>query len=1490
MPFTPLEAVVEPEHQVSPDQQALRDQDAARIIAAEIRDPAYSSPEDQAALHREYARRFGNGPTAKRRGFTPLGEDVTSASQPRKSGFTPIEEPKPSLLKTIALNNPLTAAGEVGLNLTSQFVALPAAGIAGLATEAGRALRLTEKKGADVVHQVGEALTYQPRGEMGKAAAEVVAYPFEKLAEGGQYAGGKVLDATGSPVLATASDTAINALPMALEPAIGKLRAGRGTPPDMVKTPDGRIEPTFGDPTPQARPHPENDIAPDPAVSAQPSPPPTQAIQQQKPPTRGEHQPMLDEHPSSHMASEIVAQAAAEAGVPLETVLPKRAAPEPAVPVAEAGPETGGAPMRAGLEDGSAPQAMRAGEAGATVPEMMEAAGGPERAGLAGSETAAPTQSGPHAAPGADLPRLDPGPFSSKAIDNELLQLLADEAPAAHQPAIQRELQRRAALEGADQAASQAMAPGANYVPLIDDAHLSAPAPRRPQPIRREDVLHPLLKSLGATIYEGRIKQKGVLGLYTRGKETVRIKRAADIEVAAHEIAHLLDDRIPEIQATWKTDPARATYSKELKGVSYDKKSVTEGFAEFVRLYMTQPAQARAKAPAFSKWFDGFTERHQYGLAIKKAQADMTAWFGQHAIDRARSKIGDRKNFNDAFDGFWDRFRQSTVDDLHGVYRMERDLKGRIEPAGAYETARLSRASQSIAEGAINHGYPVRQADGSIKFQGKGLRQILEPVSGNLEDALLYFVGRSAQELLGQGREHLFTPAEIKAMTDLATPEARKAFHEYQAWNRRVLDFAESAGVINRESRAMWQRQSYMPFHRVGQAGGYAAKPGDWSGIKALTGGTENLRDILGNMTSNAALLIEKAMKNEARQKIAALAEGERGAGKFMTKIPPESRPVRLQKEAVLDGILKALGIDKRDPAAFDVIADLEAQLGAAPGMLEFFMGNQAPAGNNVVAVLNNGKPTFYEVADPVLYRAMSALDRPVQSWVVKLLGLPKRIGQASITLTPDFMIANIARDTLMGGVMSRAGFRPVVDSLQGMRLRMTNDPIYKDFVANGGGMSSIYLDSTKLRTSLEKFYRSQGIDYRTVLDAPEKLLGMVENIADAFETSTRLGEYRRAVEAGQNPRHAAYLAREVSTDFAMRGDSQALNFLYDTVMFLKPAMLSMDRLYRGLAHDPNRAGIAAKAGVMALFSMGLYLLNRDDTRYQDLPDWDRDSHWHFFVGNQHFRFPKTWEIGAMASVAERAVEKTLAVDPLGFGKDLVRVIGQTFSLNLMPQIIAPVVEQYANKNSFTGAPIETPGMENEQPFMRAKPSTSEALKAAGMATRNMPEALQVNPVRAEALLRGYLNTWAVYGLMLADEAVPGADKPAMRADQMPVVRRFYAQEPAKTNRYETEFYDMLGEAKRLRGTLRGLDKLGRADLADEKEKEPLSGEFSPLTRASENLRGINADMRDVRRDTKLSADQKREKLDALMTARNALLKAAVQDSKAAQAKATAQP
>jgi hypothetical protein len=587
----------------------------------------------------------------------------------------------------------------------------------------------------------------------------------------------------------------------------------------------------------------------------------------------------------------------------------------------------------------------------------------------------------------------------------------------------------------------------------------------------------------------------------------------------------------------------------------------------------------------------------------------------------------------------------------------------------------------------------------------------------------------------------------------------------------------------------------------------------------------------------------------------------------------------------VQDAVLKGMGIEDRaslPPEGAKFAEHVAKQIAEAPEFYQFFVGGQTPKGSNIVAVMKSGKPEYYEVADPLLLRALTAIDRPAQSWIIKLLGWPKRIGQASIVLDPTFMAANFARDQMMAGIMTQSGFRPLIDAMDGMRRRVTSDPLYREWVANGGGMSSLFLDESTFRAKLEQFYTRQGIDYRTVIDSPKKLMSMIETFGDAFESATRIGSFKRSIEKGENPRHAAYEARQVSVDFSMSGDAPAIRALYDVVMFLRPTVVSWDRLYQGIRHDPNRGAIAAKTAMLGLASAALYLQNRGDPRYDDMPDYLKDSHFHVFLGDHHFMIPRPFEPGAIGRIAEVAVEKVMNADPEGLGKDLARIISNTFHLNLMPQIAAPLVEQYANKNMFTGAPIETPDHAGVEPFLRAKPGTSETFKALGMATRDMPEGAQINPVRAEALLRGYLNSWASYSLLASDRLVVGKNLPEMRVDEMPVARRFYQSEPAKHTKFESEFYEMLSAAKRLRGSLRELDEMGLRTFADDKEASPLAGEAKPLERAAKNLGVINKDAEQVRRGDATPAE-KRQKLDALTIERNALLKQAVTESKAAQ-------
>jgi hypothetical protein len=564
---------------------------------------------------------------------------------------------------------------------------------------------------------------------------------------------------------------------------------------------------------------------------------------------------------------------------------------------------------------------------------------------------------------------------------------------------------------------------------------------------------------------------------------------------------------------------------------------------------------------------------------------------------------------------------------------------------------------------------------------------------------------------------------------------------------------------------------------------------------------------------------------------------------------------VKVDKDQIERAVLDALGVDRKSaltPEQRKVVDDIVDGLG---WLTPLTLRGQSPKGHEIVAVLEQGKPEYYEVIDPLVLRSLSALKRPVPGWITRVLAIPKRIGQASVTLAADFMAANIIRDTIAASVMSRHGFRPFLDSAKGLVSRLKQDANYREFIANGGGMASYLLDETAFRVHLERFYTKKGIDYRTVMDAPAKLLYGAERIADAFEMATRLGEFGRASGRGEHPRHAAYSAREVSTDFAMRGDYPGINFFYDTAIFLKAGVVSMDRAYRGFVQDPNRSSIAFKTAMIALVSAGLYALNRDNPLYDQLEDFDRDLHWHFFVprpetlqawhdGTEppaiderywHLRLPKIWEIGAFASIAERQIEGILNGQVLEAQRHTLDVIVKLFSLDLVPQALEPALEGFANWDRFRKAPIETQAQQELQPWARSGANSSRAVRDLAEATRNLPSALQFSPVQTEHLIRGYFNTWAMYGLALLDAALYD-DLPDARTDQLPVVRRFFRQEPALNTRYVTELYDAIDAATAARRTMRFLDRTYRPEIAGEIENTPDNLAYNQMSNADKQM------------------------------------------------------
>ena len=166
-------------------------------------------------------------------GAKVLADEIRRMRAPQQAVPKPEQ---PSLLsRAVSANadfNPVVAAGEGALNVASGLIAGPVAGFAGMGAAALDALSGRSKdefRAGQTTQDVAQALTYQPRGRGGQNVAAGIAAPFELLAKGANAVGEPVASVAG-PAAGAAINTAIQAAPLALVPA---LRA-RGAKPAAV--------------------------------------------------------------------------------------------------------------------------------------------------------------------------------------------------------------------------------------------------------------------------------------------------------------------------------------------------------------------------------------------------------------------------------------------------------------------------------------------------------------------------------------------------------------------------------------------------------------------------------------------------------------------------------------------------------------------------------------------------------------------------------------------------------------------------------------------------------------------------------------------------------------------------------------------------------------------------------------------------------------------------------------------------------------------------------------------------------------------------------------------------------------------------------------------------------------------------------------------------------------------------------------------------------
>ena len=777
-----------------------------------------------------------------------------------------------------------------------------------------------------------------------------------------------------------------------------------------------------------------------------------------------------------------------------------------------------------------------------------------------------------------------------------------------------------------------------------------------------------------------------------------------------------------------------------------------------------------------------------------------------------------------------------------------------------YMMARLSKSIDGGLQGLLEHGQ-VYIKDGALDIRPntKGLLEILEPLGAEVDqyqiwkalsrDAQMPADKRSFDAALVAGRDNL-TKGTIDGKSRKEVYE--KARLEENQLNRSVLDVALQSGLIDRQAYQVFSNDiNYIPFYKMMEDGDVdsvnaSSKLTGQYFSKALKGGEKKTNDLMENVLLNWSHILSASMKNQAAFKTIQAAES-------------------------MGAAVKAKPMDGKYPS-------------------------------NTIKVMVDGKTTHYTLEDSDLVDAISTISYlgPKSAFLNVAKGFTNAL-RYGITLSPAYKVRNLIRDSLQSASVSELGPNMFDNVYNGLKMTKKGDPTFMSALA-GGGIFEMGTAHEGDQAKLIKRLIDKGVKEATILDTPDKIKGKLQDLLNSynelgnkFENANRLALYKKLIDSGKSHLEASYAARDLM-DFSMQGQFRAIKVIGSVVPFFNARLQGLYKLgrdgitptYRVICNATTGAELrigdkekaqrfATMTSAIALASILLYGAYKDDEDFQRREGWDRDNFWWFKIGDIQFRIPKPFEIGAVGTIAERTYEQIAddSVEGKVFGERLNHILMDTFSLNPMPQMIKPLIDLYANKDSFTSAPIESAGMERLSKQERVNNKTSGVAIALGGISEGAakvltfnPDAQGFSPVQMDYAIKAYLGWLGATAVSTADLAVePFKEGTRVRPPVIDTLAMgFIKTEPQTQSKYMTQFYENNARLQSALADMRHYAELGDMEKVTKilEEKGDDIALAKVYDKATKQLAELRKQTRRIEQDKDISTDDKRAEMNRL--------------------------
>lgn len=421
-------------------------------------------------------------------------------------------------------------------------------------------------------------------------------------------------------------------------------------------------------------------------------------------------------------------------------------------------------------------------------------------------------------------------------------------------------------------------------------------------------------------------------------------------------------------------------------------------------------------------------------------------------------------------------------------------------------------------------------------------------------------------------------------------------------------------------------------------------------------------------------------------------------------------------------------------------------------------VANKGEDAKTTFSVMINGKKQTYK-ADKDIIDMMRDLDTETGSnFLKKIIYKISSIMRSVFTISnPEFGFSNFFRDLASVTYYNKYSMRPM-DIWHGFSSFFHKDKYYWEYIASGAAQTAaVSMDRNYTQASLNKIYKHSWKSMARWKNLPQDILNIFQYISEASEMGLRIAHYRAglrkmSVDKSINRQDIAYDTRDIM-DFSRGG--KAGRELNRYVLFANASIQGWSKFFRDVESYGLKYGLAKGGALLAykitkyaiLPALILFLLNKDDDKYKETPQWLRDTHWILPLGDKIIRIPKAMEpsILIISSLMERALNYSYNKDKEAFNNAHVLLFDQL--PDIFPTLLKPLMETAANYSLFREGNIVPLSKQNDMPYMQYDEHTSGVSKMLG-------KAFNISPMKMDYLLYGYTGNYGRLATKVLDVSV----------------------------------------------------------------------------------------------------------------------------------------